>query len=477
MNVERTNATAPAGYAALDLAVRRAYEWLASLDERPVGAPASADQLRAQLRKVLTDEGLDPIQVVDELARDVEGGLHCVAGPRFFAWVMGGTLPASLAADWLCSAWDQNAGMFAVSPAPAIVEEVCGAWLKDVLRLPQTSSFALVTGCQAAHTTCLAAARHRLLAREGWDVEADGLAGAPRLRILASTEMHATVTRSARLLGLGAKSIELIGVDDEGRLPPAALRAKLAESKAPTVVALQAGDLNLGRFDDFATLVPIAHDAGAWVHVDGAFGLWAAVSEKRRHLLKGVEHCDSWATDAHKWLNVPYDSGLAFVADAEAHFGAMTQRASYMMDWGAVREQVDFNPEFSRRARGFAVYAALRELGRKGLEEMIDRTSDCCRGLAYGIGALDGVERLTDPEINQALVRFLDPRPGATEQDHARRTDAVIAAINKRGEAFFGGVDWRGKRAMRISVVSWRTHERDVTRTVEAVRAALAKVG
>ena len=390
---------------------------------------------------------------------------------------MGGTLPASLGADWLCSAWDQNAGMFAVAPATTIVEEVAGDWLKDVLHLPKDASFALVTGCQMAHTTCLASARHALLARRGWDVEVDGLAGAPRIRILTSTEVPPTVTRAARLLGLGSKAIEYIDVDEQGRLPGDSLRAKLAESDAPTVVVLQAGDLNLGRFDDFEALVPIAHEAGAWVHVDGAFGLWAAVSKKRRPLLKGVERCDSWATDAHKWLNVPYDCGLAFVADAEAHSSAMTARASYMMkEADAVREQVDFTPEFSRRARGFSVYAALRELGRNGLEDLIDRSSDYCRGLAHGIGALDGAERLTDPEINQALVRFLDPKPGATEADHARRTDAVIAAINKGGEAFFGGVDWRGKRAMRISVVCWRTREADVARTVEAVKAAMASV-
>jgi glutamate/tyrosine decarboxylase-like PLP-dependent enzyme len=466
--------TPPPGYAALNAAARHAFAWLGGLDEQPVGATATAEDLRARLTKSLTDKGCDPVKVIDDLARDVAGGLHASAGPRFFAWVIGGTTPASLAADWLTSTWDQNAGMFSVSPAPAIVEEVCGVWLKDVLRLPPAASFALVTGCQAAHTTCLAAARNGLLARQGWDVEAEGLAGAPKIRILTSTEMHATVTRSARMLGLGSKAIEMIAVDDDGRLPPDALRAALAQSTAPTVVVLQAGDLNLGRFDDFETLIPIAHEAGAWVHVDGAFGLWAAVSDKRRHLVKGLDRADSWATDAHKWLNVPYDSGLAFVADAEAHLAAMTQRASYMIEADAVREQVDFNPEFSRRGRGFAVYAALRELGRDGLRDLIDRTSDYCRSLAYGIGELQGAERLTDPEINQALVRFLDPKPGATEEDHARRTDAVIVAVNESGEAFFGPVTWRGKRAMRISVVCWRTRPEDVRRTVEAVRAAMA---
>lgn len=463
-------------YAVLRTAAEQALDWLAGLDERPVGARSSAEELCRRLTRALTDEGLDAATVVEELARDVAPGLHACAGPRFFAWVIGGATPASLAADWLTSAWDQNAGMFAVSPAAAIVEEVCGAWLKDLLRLPPEASFALVTGCQAAHTTCLAAARHGLLAREGWDVEALGLCGAPPVRILSSSEMHATVARAARLLGLGARSVELIPADETGTLAPGALKAALKERDGPTVVVLQAGDLNLGRFDDFRTLVPIAHDAGAWVHVDGAFGLWAAVSERRRHLLEGVERCDSWATDAHKWLNVPYDSGLAFVADRHTHAAAMTQRASYLVDGGAARDPLDFNPEFSRRARGFPIYAALRELGRKGLEALVDRTSDHCRALAYGIGALPDAERLSDPEINQALVRFRDPRPGATEQDHAARTDRVIAAVNTSGEAFFGGVNWRGKRAMRISVCNWRTTDADVARTVAAIGKALEQV-
>lgn len=473
MSAEPVAATAN-DYSELERAARHATSFLDSLAERPVAAFATADELRSRLGKALTDEGVDPARVIDELARDAEPGLIANAGPRFFAWVFGGVTPASLAADWLSSAWDQNAGMFACSPSAAIVEEVCGEWLKDLLRLPKTASFALVTGCQAAHTTCLAAARHGLLERRGWNVETKGLAGAPPIRIVTSSEVHTTVVRSARLLGLGSDCVEAIPSAADNTLAADALAAALKASHAPTIVVLQAGDLNLGRFDDFERLVPVAHEAGAWVHVDGAFGLWAAVSRRRRHLLAGVEACDSWATDAHKWLNVPYDSGLAFVADARAHMAAMTQRTSYMIDDGVAREQVDFNPEFSRRARGFPIYAALRELGRNGLEEMIDRASDCCRGLAFGIGGLEGAERLTDPEINQALVRFLDPKPGATEEDHAIRTDAVIAAINAGGEAFFGPVTWRGKRAMRISVCNWRTTEADVARTIEAVRAAIA---
>jgi len=474
-NAETAQTAALAG--ALDRALVHAKTFLAGLDERPVGSPLTADALRAALIKPLDDAGIEPARVIDELVRDADAGIHASVGGRFFAWVLGGTLPSALAADWMTSVWDQNAGMFAVSPSSAIVEEACGVWLKDVLRLPSDASFALVTGCQAAHTTGLAAARHAVLTRHNWDVEKDGLFGAPAIRIFTSSECHTTVTRAARLLGLGAASVEFIPADEEGRLPPEALEAALTTHAGPKIVVLLAGDLNLGVFDDFERIVPIAHAAGAWVHVDGAFGLWAAASPTRRHLLKGVEAADSWATDGHKWLNVPYDSGLAFVADAEAHRAAMTSRASYMMDQGVAREQVDFNPEFSRRARGFPIYAALRELGRDGLAELIDRTSEHCVAIARGIGALEGAEQLSEPQINQALVRFPDARPGATEADHAARTDAVIARLNADGEVFFGGVDWRGKRAMRISVSCWRTSDADVAWTVEAVRQALAAIG
>jgi glutamate/tyrosine decarboxylase-like PLP-dependent enzyme len=459
---------------ALDRGVHHAQAFLDSLDTRPVGSPATADALRARLCKPLADAGLDPAQVIDELVADADEGLHGNAGGRFFAWVLGGAVPSSLAADWLTSAWDQNAGMFAVSPAAAIVEEACGLWLKDILRLPESASFALVTGCQMAHATGLAAARNAVLRRANWDVEQDGLFGAPAIRLFTSTECHTTVTRAARFLGIGSGAVSFLPTDEQGRLSPEALAQALDQHAGPSIVVLQAGDLNLGVFDDFERLIPLARHRGAWVHVDGAFGLWAAASPSRRHLLKGVDQADSWATDAHKWLNVPYDSGLAFVADPEAHRAAMTSRASYMMDKGLAREQVDFTPEFSRRARGFPIYAALRELGRQGVADLIDRTSDHCRALVHGIGALVGAERLSDPQINQGLVRFLDPRPGATEADHAARTDAVVERLNASGEVFVGTLDWRGMRVMRISVCSWRTTDEDVARSIEAVRAVLA---
>jgi glutamate/tyrosine decarboxylase-like PLP-dependent enzyme len=460
----------------LERAFQHAADFLDTLDERPVGARATADELRRGFVRPLPEQGCDPSEVIDDLVSAADRGLHGSSGPRFFGWVIGGALPSALAADWLAAAWDQNAGAFGVSPSSAVVEEAAGAWLKDVLGLPAHASFAFVTGCQMAHVACLMTARHALLERLGWDVERDGLFGAPRIRLLTSDQHHASLDRAVRFVGLGSASIVDLPTGDDCRLPAAALERALAEADGPAIVALQAGDLSTGAFDDFETLIPIAHAAGAWVHVDGAFGLWAAASPAYRHLVRGLDEADSWATDGHKWLNVPYDSGLAFTAHPDAHQASMTQRASYMPETAA-RDQLDWNPEFSRRARGFAIYAALRELGRSGLADLIERTCAHCRALTRDIGGLDGAELLAAPIINQGLVRFLDPRPGATEADHDRRTDQVIDAIVASGEAFFGGVTWRGRRAMRISVCNWRTSVTDVERVVEAVRQALVSLG
>ena len=456
----------------LDRAHAHARAFLESLDSRPVAARAGIEELRSRLLRPLPQEGCDPAEVVDELAMAADPGLHTSTGGRFFGWVIGGALPAAVAADWLTSVWDQNAGAYAVSPAAAIIEEAVGAWLKEVLGLPSHASFGLVTGCQMAHVTCLLAARHELLRRRGWDVEARGLYAGPPIRILASDTHHASVDRAARMLGLGSDAIVEVASDELGRICAAALEQALAASKDPAIVVLQAGELCTGAFDDFASLIPVAQAAGAWVHVDGAIGLLAAASRSRRHLVCGVELADSWATDGHKWLNTPYDCGLAFTVHPEAHRAALTQEASYMAP-SAAREELDWNPEFSRRARGFPLYAAMRQLGRTGLEALVERTSDHCRALTHGIAALPGVEQLSEPVINQGLVRFLDSRPGASEEDHDRRNDQVIAAICAGGEAFFGGAKWRGRRAMRISVSNWRTSEDDVRRTVAAVARAL----
>jgi glutamate/tyrosine decarboxylase-like PLP-dependent enzyme len=459
----------------LESAFAASLEFLQNLDRSSVAATADLATLRKQLVKPLAAEGLPSEQVVAELARDVEGGLIGSAGGRFYAWVIGGSLPSALAADWLTSAWDQNAPLYATSPASAVTEEIAGAWLKELLNIPAHSSFALVTGCQMAHTTCLAAARHALLAKQNWNVEERGLYGAPAIRILTGRTIHGTFERSVALLGLGHANIQRLPVDSEDRLEPATLEKALKENLgAPTLVLLQAGEINIGAFDPFAELVPLAHKYGAWVHVDGAMGLWAAACPRLKHLMAGCEQADSWATDGHKWLNVPYDCGYALVADAKSHRASMTHDASYITLASAVRDEMAYTPEWSRRARAFATYAAIRELGRNGVADLVDR---CCRhthSIVTGIGKLDGAEMLWEPVINQGLVRFLDSKPGATDADHDRRTDEAVAAINATGEAFFSGTTWRGKRAMRVSVSGWQTNESDVQRAIAAAKKVLA---
>jgi glutamate/tyrosine decarboxylase-like PLP-dependent enzyme len=448
--------------------------YLSRVDEGPVGALADAATLRARLVKPLSLRGISAEQVISELAADVEGGLHGVASARFFPWVIGGSLPAALGADWLTSAWDQNAHNYGTGPAAAIVEEVVGDWLKEILGLPRQCSFALVTGCQMAHFTCLAAARQGLLTKYGWDVATSGLSGAPSIRVLSSDQAHGSIERAVNMLGIGTSRITKLHSDSMGRLVPAALEAVLSsETDTPTIVVLQAGDLNIGAFDPFETLIPIAKRYGAWVHVDGAFGLWVAASPTLRGLLAGADSADSWATDGHKWLNVPYDCGYAFVADREAHRAAMSHRASYISYSANARDQADWNPEWSRRARGFPTYAAIRELGLEGIAAMIDRCCAQARLLVNEIARLRGAERLWEPQINQGLVRFLDPKAGASQQDHDRRTDEMIAKINRAGEAFFSGTTWKGRRAMRVSVCNWQTTAGDVRRVVTSVAELL----
>ena len=467
----------PVFRSALDSAYTHAISFLENLDQTSVAATCDAETLRARVEKPLPFEGIPANEAVEELVRNVDGGLIGSAGGRFFGWVIGGVVPAALAADWLTSAWQQNGALYATSPASAIVEETVGAWLKDIFGLPAHASFALVTGCQMAHVTCLAAARHSLLAQREWDIEAKGLYGAPPIHLLSSNARHASFQRAVRLLGLGHANVVDLPVDDEGRLIPRSLAAELAKAPdAPTIVLLQAGDINLGAYDDFEALVPIAKEYGAWVHVDGAIGLWVTASERRNHFLKGIERCDSWATDGHKWLNVPFDCGFAFVADPEAHRASMSVRASYLTHASEARDEMDWNPEWSRRSRSFAAYAALRQLGRRGVAELVDRCCDHAHAIVTRIGELPEAEMLWEPTINQGLVRFPDPRPSATDMDHDHRTDAVIAAILKTGEAFFGGTTWRGRRAMRVSVCNWQTSEADVDRVVAAVRHAIRSV-
>jgi glutamate/tyrosine decarboxylase-like PLP-dependent enzyme len=429
-----------------------------------VGASAGLPELRSRLARPLSDDGDDPRTVIQDLARDVEPGLVASAGPRYFGFVIGGALPVAVAADWLTSAWDQNGGGYVASPALSVAEEVAADWVCDLLGLPADCGVGFVTGCQMAHFTCLAAARHAVLRDAGWDVEAQGLQGGPPLRVIASEQAHVTVPVACRMLGLGAERLRLVPTDDQGRMVTAELETALAEQEGPTIVCAQAGDVNTGAFDPIADIVERCRAREAWCHIDGAFGLWAAVSPTRRGLLQGFEQADSWATDGHKWLNVPYDCGIAAVADRSAHRSAMTSTSAYIpphdedIPWG-----FDWTPEFSRRARGVPVYAALRSLGRAGLAEMIDGCCDRAEQMAYRLAQADGVEVLNDVVLNQVLVRF---------DDDDEATNAVIERAQQDGTCWLSGSTFRGQTVMRVSVVGWQTTADDADRSAEAILAA-----
>lgn len=452
----------------LKRAAELAAEYIESLDHQKVSKELDPLALRDKLAKELTPDGLPPLQVINELAEDAQDGLLNTAGGRFFGWVIGGGIPASVAADWLTSAWDQNAAAYACSPSASIIEDVVAGWLKDILGLPQQASYAFVTGCQMAHVTALAAARHKVLADHGWSAERQGLAGSPPIRVLVG-EHHETLLRALRHLGIGTDAVVQVAMKDDGTINVAALETELEKnSDMPTIVSLAAGDLNRGAFDPFDEVCDLAHAHNAWVHIDGAFGLWVASSPRYRHLVKGIEKADSWATDAHKWLNVPYDSGIVFVADSASHKIAMTIPAAYVVNVDNVRDQFEWGPEWSRRARGIPIYAALRTLGRNGLAEMIERCCDLTRDFVLTLGELPGVEVLTTPVINQGLVRFLDPGG-----DHDKRTDEVINRINASGEAWFGPTIWNGMRVMRVSLSNFRTTQDDIERAVTAIKTAM----
>jgi glutamate/tyrosine decarboxylase-like PLP-dependent enzyme len=441
-----------------------AARYLDTLDTRPVRPDADYGAMLAAVDRPVPEEGADPEDVVEELARLVEPGLTAMGSGRYFGFVIGGTLPSSLAADWLVSAWDQNTGLAQVTPATSALEAVAGRWVLELLGLPAHSSFAFVTGCQMAHVTSLAVARHALYDRIGYDLPARGLAGAPPLRVVVGAKRHITLTRALRLLGIGSAQEEVVPVDDQGRMRVELLHDVLADDDAPTIVCAQAGEVNTGSFDDLETAVAVAHERGAWAHVDGAFGLWAATSPRLAHLVNGHAGADSWATDAHKWLNVPYDCGIAICAHPKMHAAALEYAAPYLdvAETDAERDPMGFSPEFSRRARSLPAWAAIRALGRRGVAEMVESSCASARSIADGLAALPGCEILNDVVLNQVLLRFEDDE----------RTSAIVAAVQREGEAWMGPTVWDGRAAIRISVSCWRTDGDDVSRTVAAFERA-----
>jgi glutamate/tyrosine decarboxylase-like PLP-dependent enzyme len=449
--------------------LRRASElalgYLDGLAERPVGARADAAAIAVRLDAGgLPAEPEDAEAVVAALAEAVEPGLVSSAGPRYYGFVIGGALPASVGADWLTAAWDQNGVLHAASPAAAAAEQVAGEWMLDLLGLPADASVGFPTGAGLGNTVGLAAARHAVLAREGWDVEARGLYGAPEIKVVIGDEAHATLLTALQYLGLGRERVTRVAVDEQGRMRPDALADVLRGWAGPTIVAIQAGNVNTGAFDPAGAVADVvAGHPNAWVHVDGAFGLWAAASPDLRHLVEGVARADSWATDCHKWLNVGYDCGFVAVRDPVAHRAAMSATAAYLMQSGAQRDNWDYVLDSSRRARGFVVYAAVRSLGRAGVRDLVDRCCRLARRMADALAAEPGVSVLNEVVLNQVLVRF---------DDDDERTRAVTAAVQADGTAWMGGTTWQGKAAMRISVSNWSTTDADADRTVEAILRA-----
>ncbi|MEY2486365.1 MAG: hypothetical protein QOH39_2013 [Verrucomicrobiota bacterium] len=435
-------------------AADRAVRYLEGLSSRSVApAPAAIEKLKTldQPLPVRPSDPRETLRLLDEVGSPATTAM---AGPRYFGFVIGGSLPVTLAANWLANAWDQNTGLYRPTPGTAFIEQVALGWLLDVLRLPPDSSGAFVTGATVANLCALAAARHAVLEQAGWNVEADGLFGAPSITVIVGGEAHPSLTKSLGVLGLGRTRLTKVPVDDQGRM----LAGRLPDISGPTIVCVQAGNVNTGAFDPAREICRHAHASGAWVHVDGAFGLWAAAAPSRAHLAAGTEEADSWATDAHKWLNVPYDCGLAFVRDPKALPAAMAITAEYLPTQSEFRNPADFTPELSRRARGVEVWAALRSLGREGLAELIERNCAQARRFAEQLSAA-GIEILNEVVLNQVLVSFGD----------AEKTNHVITDIQEDGTCWCGVTIWQGRTAMRISVSSWVTTDSDVDRSVEAM--------
>jgi glutamate/tyrosine decarboxylase-like PLP-dependent enzyme len=437
-----------------------ATNYLNGVEQRHVGGTAQPDSLAKALGGPLPLGGADPVEVLEQLAIDADPGIVATVGPRYFGFVTGGSLPVTVAADWIGSAWDQNGALYVMSPAVAVIEDIVSSWLIEILNLPRQASVGFVTGCHMANFTCLAAARHEVLRRAGWNVEAQGLQRAPRIRIIAGGEVHISAVGALRYLGFGAEEIEIIPADDQGRMRIDLFDKAIASANAPTIVCAQAGNVSTGASDPIDAIVNSAHAHGAWVHVDGAFGLWAAAVPELRSQVAGIEHADSWATDAHKWLNVPYDSGLAIVADAAPHRASMSMKASYLQR-GADEERIGFDwvPESSRRARVLPLYALIKTLGRDGIAQLVRRNCALARRMAERLSREPGVTILNDVVLNQVLVQFKDDET----------THKVIAKVQAEGTCWAGGAFWQNRQAMRISVSNWSTTEEDIDRSADAI--------
>jgi glutamate/tyrosine decarboxylase-like PLP-dependent enzyme len=443
-----------------------ANQFLDGLSDRPVARPVDFDELLAGLGGALPLEGEDSLQVIEQLSKIADPAVVATAGPRYFGFVVGGALPVTVAADWLTTTWDQNAAFYAHSPAAAAVEQVAGNWLVDLFGLVKGTSVGFVTGGTMGNFTALAAARHALLKQVGWDVEKEGLIGAPSITVVTSDESHVSIFASLQMLGLGSGRVVRVPADDQGRMRSDQLRSLLANIKTPVLVCAQAGNVNTGAFDPIGEIATRVHDHAGWLHVDGAFGLWAAASPKHRPLVQGIELADSISVDCHKWLNVPYDSGLVFIRDPETHHTAMTLNASYYVTASGVeRDNCNWVPEASRRARGFTVYAALRALGRNGITELVDRCCRLARLMAERLSLDSRVRVLNDVVLNQVLVRFSD----SSGIDDDTFTARVIRRVQDEGTCWLGGTTWHGMQAMRISISNWSTTERDIDVSAHAI--------
>jgi glutamate/tyrosine decarboxylase-like PLP-dependent enzyme len=448
--------------------------YLSAIRERHVGSLLSGDELRKLLGCPLPDNGEESIKVLDELARAGADGTTASQGPRYFGFVTGGSLPVAIAADWLVSAWDQNAQVYVMSPLASVVEEIVASWLKDLLGFPAEWSVGFVTGAQMANFTGLLAARHYLLSQVGWDVERDGLFGAPPIDVIVSDESHRTILTALRMLGLGSERLRRVNTDGQGCIRADGVAEMLRSATGPCIVCAQLGNVNTGAADPLADIAPIVREHGGWLHIDGAFGLWAAVSESLQHLVAGVDQADSIATDGHKWLNVPYDSGIVFTAHPQAHEQALMVPAHYIQMTAGERDPRAFTPDESRRARAVPIYAVFRALGRKGVREMVERCCACARRMAEALRRHNQVRILNEVVLNQVLVQFMPLPEDCRNEDEF--TTSVVAEIQREGTCWLGSTLWHGRRAARISICNWSTTENDIEQSASAILNVIEKL-